>query len=313
MSEVKPISSDSPNQMASLLAADIARRQWGIIAWRQLRRCGVSRATAHEWRAAGKLHVIHRGVYAVGHSWVPIEGRMAAAILHAGAGTVVSHATAAWWWGLIPQSSTLIHVSTESRARSFPGVRVHHPRHVDATKHRRIPITTVARTLSDLASQSPVDVVRQALAEADYWRLLKLDDLTQFLGPGRRGSKCLRQALEHHQPKLALTRSDTERRFFGLCERAGIPLPEVNRKVSRMRIDAVWPAYRVAVELDGYEGHHTPAQMERDRRRELHARMNGYLVIRYTWSQVANEPDLILADLQHQFNSPARSAGSGSR
>jgi very-short-patch-repair endonuclease len=238
---------------------------------------------------------------------------MVAAILHAGAGSVLSHATAAWWWGLIPDEPTIIDVSTPTRARSTQGVRVHHPRRVDATAHRRFPVTTVARTLVDFASQSRVAVVRKALAEAEYRGLLKLDEVEQYLGRGRPGGKRLRQALARHEPKLALTRSDTERRFFGLCERAGIPLPEVNRKVSRMRIDAVWPAYRVAVELDGYEGHHTPAQMERDRRRELHARMNGYLVIRYTWSQVANEPDLILADLQHQFNSPARSAGSGSR
>ena len=80
-----------------------------------------------------------------------------------------------------------------------------------------------------------------------------------------------------------------------------------------MRIDAVWPEQRLAVELDGYEGHHTPAQMERDRRRELHARMQGYTVIRSTWSQVAHEPDLVVADLKRQFSLLALSAGSGSR
>jgi predicted transcriptional regulator of viral defense system len=313
MSEVTPFTSDYPKQTASVLAADIARRQWGVIAWRQLRRCGVSYAKAHEWRAAGKLHVIHRGVYALGHSWVPIEGRMAAAVLRAGAGAVISHATAAWWWGLIPQEPTLIHVSTESRARSCPGTRVHHPREVDATKHRRIPITTVGRTLLDFAARAALDAVRQALAEAEYKGLLNRDEVEQQLGVGRPGSATLRRALQRHQPKLALTRSDIEGRFFTLCERAGVPLPEVNAPVSRMRIGMVWPEHRIAVELDGSQAHHTPAQMERDRRRELHARMNGYLVIRYTWSQVAHKPDLVVADLKRQFSSPARSAGSGSR
>jgi very-short-patch-repair endonuclease len=106
-----------------------------------------------------------------------------------------------------------------------------------------------------------------------------------------------------------VTRSEIERRFFALCERAGIPLPEVNAPVSRMRIDMVWPAHRIAVELDGYEGHHTPAQMERDRRRELHARRQGVSIIRYTWSQVAEEAGLVEADI----SSAVRSGGSGSR
>jgi hypothetical protein len=88
--------------------------------------------------------------------------------------------------------------------------------------------------------------------------------------------------LERHQPKLAFTRSEVERRFFELCEEVGVPVPEVHAPVSLMGIDALWPDYLFAVELDGYAGHHTPAQMERDRRRELQARMRGFVVIRYT-------------------------------
>jgi predicted transcriptional regulator of viral defense system len=290
--------------MASLVAGE----QWGVISVRQLADCGVSADSVKRWVAASKLFPKHPGVYAYGHTSVPIEGRMVAAILHAGAGTVLSHATAAWWWGLIGDEPAVIDVSTPTRARSTDGVRVHHPRRIDDTKRRRFPITTVGRTLVDFAAHSSLKVVRQALAESDYRRLLDVDEVTQYIGPGRRGAKRLRQALARHQPKLALTRSDTERRFFGHCESAGIPLPEVNHPVSRMRIDMVWPAYGVAVELDGYPGHHTPAQMERDRRRELHARARGYLLVRYTWSQVAYEAELVIADLKRLFSRTARSA-----
>jgi predicted transcriptional regulator of viral defense system len=290
--------------MATVRAAAVARERWGVIGWSQLRDCGVSSTTAGRWREQGRLHVIHCAVYALGHPSIPIEGRMVAAILHAGEGTVLSHATAAWWWGLIDDEPTVIDVSTPTRARSTAGVRVHHPRRVDATTHRRFPITTVARTLVDFASQAPLREVRQALAEAEYRRLLDVEEVLSLCHPGRRGSRRLRRALARHQPKLALTRSDTERRFFVLCERAGLPLPEVNAPVSLMRIDMVWPALGLAVELDGYEGHHTPAQMERDRRRELHARRTGLMLIRYTWSQVAYEADLVVADL----SSAARSA-----
>lgn len=269
-------------------------------------RRGFSEAAIERWCATGKLHVIHPAVYALGHSSVPIEGRLAAAMFHSDG--VLSHATAAWWWGLVPEEPSVIHVSTRSRAGSLPSVRVHHPRRIDATTHRRFPVTTVARTLVDLAATSSLKVVRQALAEAEYRRLLNVDEVLALCTAGRPGGRRLRRALARHQPTLALIRSDTERRFFALCERAGLPLPEVNEPVSRMRIDMVWPALGLAVELDGYAGHHTPAQMERDRRRELHARRAGLMMIRYTWSQVAYEADLVLADL----SSAARSGGSGS-
>jgi predicted transcriptional regulator of viral defense system len=291
------------------MASAVAAAQWGVIDWRQLQDCGVSGESIKWWLGTGRLHLKHSGVYAYGHPWLPVEGRMVAAILHAGAGTVLSHATAAWWWGLIDSEPTVIDVSTPTRARSTEGVAVHHPRRIDATTHRRFPITTVARTLVDYAARATLREVRQALAEAEYRRLLDVEEVLAACAPGRRGSKRLRRALARHQPKLALTRSDTERRFFGLCERAALPLPEVNAPVSLMRIDMVWPELGLAVELDGYEGHHTRAQMERDRGRELHARMAGLTLIRYTWNQVTHEPGLVVADL----SSVARSAGSGSR
>jgi hypothetical protein len=290
------------------MAAAVAGAQWGAIGFRQLRDCGVSAEAVKWWLGTRRLHLIHPGVYAYGHPWLPVEGRMVAAILHAGDGAVLSHATAAWWWRLIDSEPTVIHVSTTGRSRSTEGVVVHHPRRVDATTHRRFPITTVARTLVDYASRTRD--VRQALAEAEYRRLLDIEEVLAACVPGRPGSRRLKRALARHQPKLALTRSDTERRFLDdICPRAGVRTPDVNAPVSWMRIDMVWPELGLAVELDGYDGHHTPAQMERDRRRELHARRAGLTLIRYTWSQVTYEADLVVADL----SSAARLAESRSR
>jgi hypothetical protein len=305
MNKVKRFGGAYRTQNASLVAG----QQWGVISRRQLLECGVSADAVKRWRADGKLHVIHRGVYALGHRSVPIEGRLVAAVLHGGAGSVLSHATAAWWWGIVPNEPKIIEVSTKSGAGSTEGVRVHHPRHVRATTHRRFPITTLAQTLLDFAAHASLNALRRALAEVDYRRLLKIAEVEAVCGHGRIGSKKLRQALERHQPRLALTRSELELLFFALCESAGIPPPQVNAQVSRMRIDMVWPEHGLAVELDGHEGHRTPAQIERDRRRELHARMAGYVVIRYTWSQVVFEPDLVVADLRRQFSLLARSVG----
>jgi predicted transcriptional regulator of viral defense system len=81
----------------------VAALQWGVIDVRQLRDCGVSKSMASRWAKQGRLHRRYQGVYAVGHPALPVEGELTAALLAAGPGALLSHATAAWWWGLIEE------------------------------------------------------------------------------------------------------------------------------------------------------------------------------------------------------------------
>jgi very-short-patch-repair endonuclease len=166
----------------------------------------------------------------------------------------------------------------------------------------------VAQTLLDFAASEPIEAVRQVLAEADYRRLLNVAAVTGLIGQGRPGSVTLRKALTRHQPRLAFTRSELERRFIRLCEEAELPVPELNRRVSRMRIDALWREQKLAVELDGQQGHGSKGQSERDRRRDLRLRAYGFTVVRYTASQVFDEPHLVAEDLRLLLSRPARSA-----
>jgi len=308
VSEVSPSVPTPRERKATLRAGEIAGQQWGVIGWGQLKSCGVSHATADRWRADGRLHPIHRGVYALGHPSVPIQGRLVAAIIHAGPNATLSHATAAWWWHLIDDEPAIIDVSTPGRARSTPGVRVHHPRHLETTTHRRFPITTVPRTLLDLAATNPLTRLRVALAQADYLRILDVAAVESMLGQGRSGSANLRRALERHQPRLALTRSGLEIAFFSLCEAARLPVPEVNASFDGWEVDVLWREHRLAVEVDGGRNHGTPGQTDRDRRKELRLRAGGFQVIRYTDRQVAEEPGLIAEDLRRALNSTALSA-----
>jgi putative AbiEi antitoxin of type IV toxin-antitoxin system/uncharacterized protein DUF559 len=293
-------------QNASVQAAEVARAQWGVISLQQLRDCGVHARTADRWRAAGRLHTIHRGVFALGHSSVPIEGRLVAALLHAGPEAVLSHHTAAWWWRLLDPKPAVIDVSAPGRRGSLDGVRVHHPRMIEATRSRRLPVTTVPRTLLDLASLSTTDQIRRALAQADYHRLLVRDDVVAACGPGRVGATRLRAALDRHEPRLAMTRSELERRLLAECEAAGIPLPEVNVVIEGWTVDAVWRRERVVVELDGRDNHSSPGQMERDRRKDLQLRAAGYVVLRYTWAQIIFEAPAVIADLRAALSSAGR-------
>lgn len=282
---------------ASLSAAEVAGKQWGVISHQQLQDCGVSRHAVARWVAASKLHVIHRGIYAFGHTSVPIEGRLVAALLHAGPDAVLSHATAAWWWHLIERPPKRIEVSSLLRAGPAAGVVVHHPRHPERTRYDRFPITPIPRTLLDFASGASLIQVRRALAEADYRELLDHEAVEGALGAGRPGSARLREALKSHQPRLARTRSRTERTFLALCESAGLPLPEINVKIGRWTVDALWRRERLAVELDGDRNHRTRAQIRRDRRKELFLRSIGFTPVRYDEDQVLDEGASVLADV----------------
>ena len=237
----------------------LAERQWGVVARWQLEQHGLSAAAISRWAASGRLHRIYPGVYAVGHRAICAEGRLLAAILYAGPGAALTHASAASWWRLIPYLPDTTHVLSPIRRRSLKGVRVHHIKHIERVMHRGLPVTPVARTLLDLATVAPLDRVRKAVAEADYLRLLDLHAIDAMTGVGRAGSARLKQALHLHRPEYARTLSPLEDLLLDLCRRHRIPFPEVNVHIRGYLVDALWREQRVVVEVDGKPAHGTNA------------------------------------------------------
>lgn len=292
------ITSDSRRSNRKELVSRLASKQWGRISFSQLKTIGVGDATVKRWRRDGYLHRVLPGVYAVGHTAHSVEADLSAALLYAGPGAMLSHATATWWWGLLDKQPTPIEVTIPTERRSRRAIKVHGRRDLPRVWHRRLPVTTVEDTLLDYAIAAPLTRLRHALAEAEYRGLLHIDRIDEVLTRGRRGAAKLRTALARHRPELAVTRSELERAFLTLCEDAAVPMPNINYRHSRMTVDAIWEAQRLVVELDGYRGHRTRAQIDRDRRRELHLRAAGYTVVRYIWSQVIYERELVVADLR---------------
>ena len=164
-----------------------------------------------------------------------------------------------------------------------------------------MPVTSVARTLVDLAAMLPHAQLRRALAEADHLRLLDPNELTAVLRSGQPGGRALGRALARHLPTLAETRSVLEQRFLVLCEGADLPLPEVNASVVGLEVDALWREQRLVVEVDGHQAHAYPAAAERDRDRELRLRSSGYRVLRYTWRQVTERPEAVIGELRREL------------
>lgn len=229
----------------------LAERQFGVVSRAQLGTCGVTNGGVTRWIEDGRLHRVHRGVYAVGHRALSSEGQLAAALLRAGPGAALSHITAGWWWGILAERGDVVDVSAPGRGASFPGVRVHHPRGLLRAWHRGLPVTPVPAALLDMSSQLSYRELRRALAEALYRDLTDLASVRLALGRGHRGSTALARAIASHEPRLARTRSVLEERFLELCEEAALPIPAVNVKIGPITVDALWAEQRVVVELDG--------------------------------------------------------------
>jgi predicted transcriptional regulator of viral defense system len=304
---------DMSNFSSKVRVARVAEGQWGRIAWRQLGELGVPKGTIRAWIDEGYLFPRLPRVYAVGHQGNTTESTLAEALLYAGPGAMLSHATAAWWVGLIEQQPHQIHVSTHRQTRSIHRIRVHQRRRaatgsagggtggLERVWHKRLPTTTLPQTLIDLAAKAPVRTVRKALANADYRDVLDLEAFDALLGRGRPGSARLRQALERHRPELALTKSRLEVMFFEICEEQGWELPEPNEYVAGWQIDALWRDRRIAVELDGHGNHHSPAQRKRDRQKDLELRAAGLMPVRYSGEQLERR-DEVVADLERLRN-----------
>jgi len=299
MPELSLLSPECPASSAKVRLAEVAARQWGVVSVGQLADLGLGSSVVSDWVREHRLHRIHPGVYAVGHSALGVEGRLAAALFYAGPGAVLFGVTAAYWWGMLRGEPQRMHVAVPGRRRSLPSVRVREQRQFERVWHKRLPLTPPAQTLLEIAAQVRMMELRRALAEAEYQRLVTLDEVGGVLGRGKPGSAALRVAMECHNPRLARTKSKLEDLLIAVCERYAVTLPDgVNVVVVGWLVDAVWYGRRVVVELDGYAAHSTPARLERDHRRDLDLRAAGFVVLRYTWHQLMHEPERVVADLR---------------
>jgi very-short-patch-repair endonuclease len=269
-----------------LIIAKTAERQHGVVTTRQLVHAGLSRAAIAKRSRSGRLHRIHRSVYAVGHAGLSLEGRWMAAVLAYGEGAVLSHGSAAALWGLLRPISGPFDVSAPTHAGlgSRPGIRLHRRASLAAvdphrprplTVRRRIPVTTPARTIEDLHGALPPPLVRRATRQAEILGLL-------------RGS-----AIQTDR-----TRSDLERDFLRFCRRHGLSPPEVNVRVGRWTVDFLWRAERVAVETDSFDYHRGSIAFEDDHARDLDLRAHGYDVRRFTGRQLDENPAQVAADIR---------------
>ena len=277
----------------------LAARQHGVATTAQLHAAGLSRHAIAHRVARGWLRRLHRGVHLVGALEGPWSRAMAAVLAYE-PDALLSYQPAGVLSGLRPPPTGAIHVTVVGRdARGRDGIHAHtitrlHP--ADATHRLGIPVTSPARTLLDLAATETQRDLSRAIDEGRVLRLVTDHSLNEQLSryPAHRGTRALKLATT---PEPKLTRSEAERRLLELVRAAGLPEPKTNARLAGHEVDFLWPAHRLVVEVDGYAFHSKRSSFERDRRRDAALTLAGYRVIRITWRQITEAPELVIATL----------------
>lgn len=281
--------------------ASLAEQQYGVVSREQLLGFGFSRDTITRRIKSGRLHRLHSGVYAVGHRCLPTEGWWMAGVLAGGEGAALSHRSAGALWGLRATVPDFIDITAPHSTRSRGALRRHYARlpEDEVTSRHRIPVTTVSRTLFDLAAVVSSQEFERAVREAEFLRLPDRPPLHHLLAryPRRRGARAVRATLGGlARLPGGSTRSPLEDRFLRFAARAHLPMPETN-VVLRIgshtyQADCLWREQRLIVELDGHEAHGTRSAFESDRERDRRLQAAGWTVVRATHRQLSQAGEL---------------------
>jgi very-short-patch-repair endonuclease len=247
---------------------------------------------------SGSLLRVHPGVYRVGHRAPSTEARYLAAVLAAGEGALLSGRAAAHLLEILKGTAPAPEVTARTQRR-IGGVTTHRSRRLDprdATVLKGIPVTTVPRTLVDIAADLSLDALARACHEAGVRYRTTPAQVEAVLArrPSNPGAKQLRRIIHGD---VHVTLSKLEAHFLELLRNAGLPLPVTNRPAGGRRVDCRWPEHRLTVELDGYRFHNSRHSWELDRRREREARARGEDFRRYTYGDVFERPQLMLDEV----------------
>ncbi|HET9593910.1 MAG TPA: type IV toxin-antitoxin system AbiEi family antitoxin domain-containing protein [Solirubrobacterales bacterium] len=276
--------------------AILAEAQYGVVSYRQLRELGFSKGHVYRGHEADRLRRVHRGVYAVGHAELSPHGRCRAALLAFNDNAVLSHRSAGWLWGLFSTCREEVDVTFAGKGRRS-GIRIHRVMAIsdlDTGTLQRIRVTSLPRTLFDIAASEPKRELERAVDRAKRRGLLDLYAIDQLLARRARvpGAAQLKQALVLYR-KPVFDRARSELLFLDALEKEGERLPVLNSWVGEWEIDAYWEAERFAIEVDGWETHGSREAFESDRLRQEEMKLVGIDCIRISARRIETEPQQV--------------------
>jgi very-short-patch-repair endonuclease len=292
---------------------ELAARQYSVFTSEQAAACEMSDDALLRATRRGRLVRLHTSVFAVAGSPETWERSLLAACLAGGEGAVASHRAAARIWGLVDDSDDTVEISVPRRRNPrLRGVVLHRsgdllPEHT--TIRRRIPVTNPLRTMVDVAAVLQPEAVEDALDAGLRWPSLfsvkavrtALDELA---GPGRSGAGVLRKVLDEREFGNDVSDSELEKRMSKLLRQAGLPqavfhyVVETPAGVFLAEVDFAYPEIRLVIEVDGFDAHGTPRAMAKDFVRQNGLAPFRWHVLRFTWRQVTEEPEMVAATIR---------------
>lgn len=294
--------SEGRNYKRSRRAWELAGRQHGMVARRQLLALGFNAREIEHRVGRGRLHLVMRGVYAVGWPELTPKRRWMAAVLACGEGALLSHRSAAALWEIGAEKRDVIDVSVIRRAElKRRGLRVRGRPSLTServTTHDGIPITTPLQTLIDLATELAPIKVERAVNEADKRDLIDPETLRTELDRyiGEPGVKALRALLDKRT--FRLSDSDLEILFRPIAMEAGLRLPLSKETVNGFEVDFFFPGLGLVVETDGLRYHRTPSTQTRDARRDRAHVLAGMTPLRFTHYEIKYESARVCSELR---------------
>ena len=275
--------------------ATIAGKRHGVVTRTQLLRAGITERQIDARLTAGSLIRVHRGVYRVGHIAPSTEALYMAAVLACGPGALLCGRAAGHLLGILKGRPPAPEVATRGKRR-VKGLRTRRSRLRGRTLWRGIPVTSAPRTLVELAVDLTDEELARACHEAGVRHHTTPAQVEAVLAqrPNMPGAARLRSVL---LGEVRVVQSRLEGRFLEHLRAMRRVLPETNRPAGTHRVDCRWPDLHLTVELDSYRYHRSRYAWEQDRKREREARARGDDFRRYTWGDVFDDPDPMLAEL----------------
>jgi hypothetical protein len=269
--------------------AAIAHRQHGLVTTAQLVACGLTSSAITYRVRAGRLHRVHRHVYALGHASLSREARWHAAVLAVGPDAALSHLDAAVLWNIWKWSTgERVSVVAAGKHLSIRGLDVHSSRSLirrDVQLREGIRVTTVARTALDLGDVLSKWRLANVLHEAEFRRRLNRRSCQDVIrrNRGRHAVTVLRAAIALNETGSVGAKSELEESYADALELAGLAV-RLNAHLpvegDEIEVDFHWPEARLVVEVDGSPHARTRTKRE-DRAKEILLRDASWEVARF--------------------------------
>ena len=292
--------------------AATATLAYGVITTRQLESAGLPRSSMTRLVRTGRLHRVHQGVYALGHRALARKGYWSAALLASGEGATLSDVASAQSWGITRRTAHAVNITTPRPRRPLVGVTSRSSADIerDTVIHARLAVTSVTRTIADLARHFSVRELTNVMDQADFQGQLDMEALDAFIArcSGRRGMAVLREAMTSYRAGSAGSLSQLEEDVDEALRLLGLARPVLNPVLLPegipTKVDLFWQQHRLCVEVDGTATHRRPRTIRRDRLRDERLQRAGFMTLRVAEDAFRRHPERAHAEVIRVLRAP---------